>query len=275
MSPPQSKGGALSAKRTVPMQVLALGFPRTGTASLKIALETLGYVRTSHAYSVFTSGPAVIDMWTAAISAKFYGQGTPYGREEWDQLLGDCQAVTASPHILFAAELIAAYPDAKVVLTRRSPDSWWKSYAATVAAEAQNHVLLARLSAWLDPGFSGKRLYLMQHMFRALFGTTDVTEDIAKARFAAHYEEVRRLVPKDRLLEFDVKEGWEPLVAFLGKEAPETAFPRVNDTEQYNMRLAANSRAFWWGLVSKIVGPSLAGVAAAVMLKYVRTVGRV
>ncbi|KAJ7485339.1 P-loop containing nucleoside triphosphate hydrolase protein [Mycena latifolia] len=263
------------AQRTVPMQVLGLGFPRTGTASLQSALETLGYVRTSHAFSVYASGPAVMDMWIAAIRAKFYGEGTPYGREEWDQLLGDCQAVTASPHVLFAAELIAAYPDAKVILTKRSPESWWRSYELTGAAQGQKPTLRAYLSEWLNPG-SGKELYLRQQNFRALFGTTDVlTEDIAKARFTAHYDEVRRLVPKDRLLEFDLKEGWGPLVAFLGKEAPATAFPRVNDMEQYNERFAANNRAFWWGVASKIGGPFLAVVAAATMLMYVRTVGRV
>ncbi|KAJ7470217.1 hypothetical protein B0H11DRAFT_1920028 [Mycena galericulata] len=103
---PHTSGNKLPVKRTVPMQVLALGFPRTGTASLKIALETLGYVCTNHGFSAF-SRTEEINMWIQAIKAKFFGEGTPYGREEWDRLLGDCQAISDMPHILFAEELIA------------------------------------------------------------------------------------------------------------------------------------------------------------------------
>ncbi|KAJ7686706.1 hypothetical protein B0H17DRAFT_1204129 [Mycena rosella] len=228
-------------QRTVPMQVLALGFPRTGTASLKLALEALGYVRTNHGIDLSFAGPAEIEMWIAAIRAKFYAQGTPYGKAEWDRLLGDCRAVTDSPHILFTEELIAAYPDAKVLLTNRSLESWWKSYEATIS-ERLKPTLHARLNSWLDPEF-GKKEHLIQLCFAALFGTNHVTEDIAKARFAAHYDKVRRLVPKDRLLEFEAKDGWAPLAGFLGKEVPATAFPRVNDTEQFHKRIAAKRRA--------------------------------
>ncbi|KAJ7485590.1 putative NAD dependent epimerase/dehydratase [Mycena latifolia] len=257
-------------KRTVPMQVLALGFGRTGTASLKIALETLGYVRTNHGRTVVLySSPAVMDMWIAAIQAKFYGQGTPFGREQWDQLLGDCQAVTDAPHILFAAELIAAYPEAKVVLTNRSLESWWKSYEATIAA-ARKPTLQIRLNRWLDPEYSGKREHLLQLIFEAHFGTKHVTEDIAKACFTSHYDEVRRLVPKERLLEFEVKDGWAPLTNFLDKEIPATPFPRVNDTEQFHKRIATTRRAASWAWATKVVGPLLAVVAATVV--YVRNV---
>ncbi|KAJ6595787.1 P-loop containing nucleoside triphosphate hydrolase protein [Mycena vulgaris] len=221
--------------RTVPMQVLALGFGRTGTVSLKLALEALGYVRTNHGFDVMLASTAAEkDMWIAALKAKFYGEGTPFGREEWDQLLGDCQAVTDQPHILFAAELIAAYPDAKVVLTTRDVESWWASYEATVA-ESVKPVLQARTQSDRDtsPG-----AVLLQLIHGALFGTDCLTEEIAKARFISHYEEVRRLTPADRLLEFEVKEGWAPLAAFLGKEVPAMAFPRVNDRAQFNQRIS-------------------------------------
>ncbi|KAJ6595784.1 hypothetical protein DFH09DRAFT_1135633 [Mycena vulgaris] len=227
--------GIVPMQRTVPMQVLALGFPRTGTSSLKIALETLGYVRTNHGSSVGSqSSPAEIDMWIAAVKAKFHGVGTPYGREQWDELLGDCQGVTDVPHILFAEELIAAYPDAKVVLTTRSPDSWWKSYEATVMKVMKPTFWPARMKPE-----ESKTLHLFHLIYPALFDTNDLTEEIAKARFAAHYDEVRRLTPKDRLLEFEVKEGWAPLAAFLAKEMPATAFPRVNDKEQFDAGISA------------------------------------
>ncbi|KAJ7457736.1 hypothetical protein FB451DRAFT_948267, partial [Mycena latifolia] len=113
------------ATRTVPMRVLVLGFCRIGTAPLlsaldslltrdigppvmRTALETLGYKHTYHMQDVLAD-PHEADFWTEAIDAKFEGMGTPFGRAEWDQLLGHCQAVTDVPAILFSEELIAAY----------------------------------------------------------------------------------------------------------------------------------------------------------------------
>ncbi|KAJ7100246.1 P-loop containing nucleoside triphosphate hydrolase protein [Mycena belliarum] len=259
---------SLQTERIVPMQVLAMGFPRTGTSSLKIALETLGYVRTNHGFTVHTSSGAMMDMWIAAIKAKFFGEGTPFGRAEWDKLLGDCRAVADVPHILFAAELMAAYPDAKVLLTNRSPENWWKSFEATVV-ESRKPTLFRRFIRWLDPEQTAKSMQLAQLIFRVLFDTDHVTKDIAQARFTAHYEEVRRLAPKSRLLEFEVKEGWGPLAKFLGKEVPATAFPRVNDTEQFKKRvfgMRMKPVRMWagrivWALVT-------AGVPAALLLYY-------
>ncbi|KAJ6549245.1 hypothetical protein DFH09DRAFT_1169375 [Mycena vulgaris] len=265
---PYTSGKKLPMQRTVPMQVLALGFQRTGTASLKIALETLGYVRTNHGFSVF-SRLEEINMWIQAIKAKFFGEGTPYGREEWDRLLGDCQAIADMPHILFAEELIAAYPEAKVVLTNRSPESWWKSYHATVL-EIQRPTLRQRLNAWLDPQFRGRQQELARLGRLAMYKTEHLTEEIAKAGFLAHYEEVRRLTPRDRLLEFEVREGWTPLCNFLGKETPATDFPRVNHTAQFHETISAGRRAVLWRLAPKLVGPLLATVAAVILLCFGR-----
>ncbi|KAJ7751981.1 efflux pump antibiotic resistance protein [Mycena metata] len=254
--PPSSQSVDPSSQRTVPMQVLALGFSRTGTASLKIALEELGYVRTEHGFAVWSS-PAKIDMWTRAIQAKVSG-ASPYGRAEWDQLLGDCMAVTDSPCIIFSEELIKAYPEAKVVLTNRSLDSWWKSYEATLVAERKAFLL----NSWLNGkqhGTFGRLLFV------GMFGTEQVTEEIAKARYLAHYEAIRRLVPKNRLLEYDVKEGWEPLAAFLEKEAPATAFPSVNTKEDILQYFATLRRALLWRWTKKLAGP-LAIMALAVCM---------
>ncbi|KAJ7485316.1 hypothetical protein FB451DRAFT_1027808 [Mycena latifolia] len=258
--------------RTVPMQVLALGFPRTGTASLKIALETLGYVRTNHGVDLALASPAEIDMWIEAIRAKFYGEGTPYGRAEWDRLLGDCQVGRSGLAVyLFTEELLAAYPDAKVLLTTRSLESWWKSYQATIS-ERLKPALHARLNSWLDPEF-GQKEYLIRLCFAALFDTEHVTEDIAKAHFMAHYDKVRRLVPADRLLEFEAKQGWAPLTEFLGKETPAEAFPRVNDTEQFHQRIAAKRRAVLRAWFTKSAGVLLA-VAVAAVVGYIGSFGK-
>ncbi|KAJ6573105.1 P-loop containing nucleoside triphosphate hydrolase protein [Mycena vulgaris] len=217
------------ASRTVPMRVLVLGFCRTGTSSMREALKTLGYKATHHGMAVI-SNPPEADMWTEAINAKFFGKGKPYGLEEWDQLLGHCQAVTDVPSILFSEELIAAYPDAKVVLTNRDPAKWWKSYRDSLRVIYRSR--RARLAGWLDPNDWGKMLKFTDMALSVVLGSAaGAKEEESKARFIAHYERVRRSVPQERLLEYEVGEGWDRLCAFLGDDVPNTDFPRVNDTK--------------------------------------------
>ncbi|KAJ7679938.1 hypothetical protein B0H17DRAFT_1161218 [Mycena rosella] len=226
------------AKRTVEMQVLVLGFPRTGTTSIQAALRLLGYHDIHHMRSMYEN-PAEADMWVEAINARFFGRGTPYGRAEWDQLLGHCQAVTDAPSMLFSADLIAAYPEAMVVLQNRNIDKWWMSYVGSIGTLHTN--LGFRLAQVLDPALrkfvSAQRLVLS-----ALLGPV-VTEEGAKARFTDHYNGVRMLVPKERLLEYDVKDGWGPLCAFLGKDVPAGEFPRMNDTQVFTGRCSLNWRS--------------------------------
>ncbi|KAJ7460212.1 P-loop containing nucleoside triphosphate hydrolase protein [Mycena latifolia] len=254
----------LSRHRSVPMQVLAMGFSRTGTTSLKKALEMLGYVRTNHGWDAFATAEE-LELWITAVKAKFHEKGPAYGREEWDRLLGDCQAVADVPHILFAAELIAAYPDAKVVLNMRNPDTWWPSFQATVGVELQPS-LLRRINAWVSPELAGRYDALMHLVFTILFkeDAARVSEETAKKRFLEHYEELRRLVPKERVLEYEVKQGWVPLCTFLGKEPPATAFPRVNDQEQYH-RATSPWRFFLWNVAPRYVG-GLSFLAAALVI---------
>lgn len=76
--------------RKVPMRVLCLGMPRTGTASMCTALQMLGYNKCYHMLETLYNPPDT-RMWQEAIDAQFYGQGKRFGREQWDQLLGDCQ----------------------------------------------------------------------------------------------------------------------------------------------------------------------------------------
>ncbi|KAJ6625992.1 P-loop containing nucleoside triphosphate hydrolase protein [Mycena sp. CBHHK59/15] len=249
------------ALRTVPMQVLSLGFSRTGTASMRIALEELGYSETNHGFIVWTN-LCEMEMWTEAIRAKYFGEGKPYGREEWDQLLGHCQAVTDVPHILFAEELIAAYPDAKVILTKRDPNSWWRSYQATI--EPSLHSKFGVMNAWLEPQTAGKVRDFWRLVFLAMFKTDNVTEEVAKARYVAYYEEVEAMVPKERLLDYKVGEGWETLCSFLGKDIPAIGFPKVNDAQGFHQHMAKRVLPIWRRAAVKYVLPVVvvsAGVA--------------
>ncbi|KAJ6611231.1 hypothetical protein B0H10DRAFT_371491 [Mycena sp. CBHHK59/15] len=168
--------------RSVPMKVLVLGFCRTGTASMRAALAVLGYGNTHHIGCVMAS-PSEIDGWTAAIEAKFHGKGKAYGRNEWDRLLGEFQAVADVPGILFAEELIHAYPDAQVILTMRDPDRWWKSFRDTllVVLGGKN----TRLARWLDPHGYGRFVPFARRNLEILLGPLDVMDETdAKVRYA-------------------------------------------------------------------------------------------
>ncbi|KAJ7867206.1 hypothetical protein B0H14DRAFT_2572966 [Mycena olivaceomarginata] len=194
---PEPSSPKSGGQRTVPMEVLGLGFSRTGTESMKLALETLGYVRTNRGFVVLSSPPQM-DIWITVIKAKYYSEGTPYGREEWDVLLGDCMAVTDMPHLLFVEELLAAYADAKIVLKHAGPNSWLKSYQSTVASVLQPS-LHKRFLAWPDPSGPAKVQYFSRLGFNVFFRTEHVTEELAKKRFREYYDNIRRLVPKERL----------------------------------------------------------------------------
>ncbi|KAK7002189.1 P-loop containing nucleoside triphosphate hydrolase protein [Favolaschia claudopus] len=248
------------AQRVVPMKVLVLGFCRTGTASMRVALETLGYRETHHMQTVLAN-PLEVDMWREAIDAKFHGKGKPYGREEWDQLLGSCQAVTDVPAVLFSEELIAAYPEAKVVLTNRDPAKWWQSYSQSL-----QQVFLSKrvsLAGVFDQQHFGKVINFAQTCVTTILGVRAGYAEKQKsmARFVEHYDSVRELVPKERLLEYEVGEGWDRLCAFLGDEVPDTPFPRVNDTE-----VLKQSIGLWAGMILRKAAFKLALPAAVLML---------
>ncbi|KAA8573173.1 hypothetical protein EYC84_003682 [Monilinia fructicola] len=113
------------------MKVLILGLGRTGTASMRAAMRELGYVDTYHMMSASIENPPDCLLWRDAFDAKYHN-GPAFTRADWDQLLGHCQAVCDWPAVAFAPELIAAYPEAKIILTNRDVDSWHASTLKTV-----------------------------------------------------------------------------------------------------------------------------------------------
>ena len=111
--------------RTVPMEVLSLGFSRTGTLSMQEALTILGYP--TYHYSNIFSNVKDAEIWREALDAKFNNIGSFEWKEGLDQVLGDYRAVTDAPSVIFWKELIDSYPHAKVVLVEREEEKWHKS----------------------------------------------------------------------------------------------------------------------------------------------------
>lgn len=248
-------------KRIIPMRVLMLGMSRTGTMSIFTALEQLGY-RPYHMSKAIQAPKSNLDVWREGLNAKFHGIGNPWGREEFDKILGEYDCVADVPCICFAEELIAAYPDAKVILSTRDVEEWLVSMDSSAGV-----VLRWKGWEWLsryDPALVEPFWEHAKVVMPAAFGTFSDFSGTSPARrkFEKHYENVRKVTPKGRLLEYRVQEGWEPLCDFLGKDVPEESFPRINDKKQF---LFAHG-VMWWLAFGKMVvktiwawGPVLAG----------------
>ena len=177
-------------------------------------------------------------MWISAFDAKFSGKGKPFTRAEWDQLLAEYGAVTDVPVIAFSEDLISVYPDAKVILVERDIEKWYKSFDDAVVKNMW--VKWGHLIASLDPWYAGPIRDVHLRWAKDWMGVNSADEMrmVAKERYREHYELIRRIVPRERLLEYKLGSGWEPLCDFLGKEVPDVEFPRLNDTASMHERLS-------------------------------------
>jgi len=199
------------------LKIIGAGFGRTGTHSLKLALEQLGFAPCYHMVEVFTH-PGHSERWEAA------ARGVP---TDWRAFLADYKAGVDWPVCHFWRELAQAFPDAKIVLTERDAEGWYKSISNTIfdfmsrgTAGQTDPLRLAQMSMGKlivgDQTFGNR--YDKQHVI-------DV--------YRHHNETVKREAPKDRLLVYDVPQGWKPLCDFLGVPVPATPFPKVNTTEDF------------------------------------------
>ncbi|KAL9125084.1 MAG: hypothetical protein Q9217_005656 [Psora testacea] len=219
--------------RSVPMRVLCLGMPRTGTASMRTALKQLGYTDCYHMLNVIENPPDA-DMWLEAINVKYHGEGKKLEKEDWDKLLGDCQAVCDLPAIAFSEELIKAYPEAKVVLNLRNVDSWYESMIKSIVPLSRSPIM--NILEPFDPVLL-KRWNPMRRGLWTGFWQNQESEDMRKKVFVEHYDRVRRLVPRERLLEYKVGEGWGKLCEFLEVPVPCYDFPVTNDSSTFEDRI--------------------------------------
>jgi hypothetical protein len=192
------------------LQIVGAGLGRTGTSSLKVALEELGIGRSYHMSEV-GKNPAHMDLWIDAAN----------GKPDWNELFRDYDATLDYPACTFWRELADFYPESKVVLSIRDASSWFESTQATI------------LSAELNDTIRGQPLGEM--IQRVIWDTLDNRmddRDFMVSHFERHTDAVRAAIPSDRLLVCDVREGWEPLCEFLDLPVPKTAFPRVNTRDE-------------------------------------------
>ncbi len=200
------------------LRVVGAGVGRTGTTSLKAALEQLLRGRCHHMSEMFDDERQVAG-WTAAC------RGEPV---DWSELLADYVAQVDWPGASFWPELTAANPDALVVLSVRDPDAWYTSASNTIFGA------MSRGDEEVGPWIAAVRRMLGQR-FSDRFSDRDAMIEA----YERHNDAVRRGVPGDRLLEWTTADGWPPICQRLGVPIPDGEFPWVNTTEDFQAMVAA------------------------------------
>ncbi len=202
--------------RQRPMKVLALGFSRSGTESLSRALQTLGYEHVFHGWHVWQSRPMLWRAWVKLIRRKYGADGTVPGdtgltRDDFDAYISQFEAVTDLPWPTFAREMIAAYPEARVVLNRRSDvDAWYRSYCTVLKPLTSG--LFYHVFPWFQADLYWTRRFVDELLKPYFYGSW---ERHGKWVYEVHSAMVRGLVPGDNLLEWGVEEGWGPLCEYV------------------------------------------------------------
>ena len=217
------------------LKVIGVGFGRTGTLSLKQALEYLGFAPCEH-MSNLAADLDRIPLWLEAARRKEAGEPI-----DWESLFAGYQATADWPGTFFWRELVAAYPDARVILTVRDPDRWYDSAAETIlrsaVAAGDEH------PKSYPPEFVAIREAMKPLLDAVLFNGTfqgrAADRAFATEIFVRHNAMVQAEVPAERLLIYEVAQGWEPLCKFLGVPVPVAEpFPRVNDAATFRARVA-------------------------------------
>jgi hypothetical protein len=199
------------------LEIVGAALGRTGTNSLKLALEQLGFGPCHHMFEV-RDHPEQLPYWQAAARGEL---------PDWDEVFANYRACVDWPSARFWREIAAHYPDAKVLLTLRDPDQWFDSVHATIYP-----VIMSGEER--EPGrFRDTMEMAWKIIVEQTFGGRLDDRDHAIAVFRAYQEEVRRTIAPERLLAYDVSQGWEPLCAFLEVPVPDTPFPRTNTSKEF------------------------------------------
>lgn len=207
----------------MPLHVVGAGFGRTGTNSLKLALEMLGLGPCHHMLEV-RDKPDQIRFWAAAARGE---------RSDWDTVFAGYRSSVDWPSAYFWRPIAAHYPQARVILSVRPEQEWLKSIHATIyqslRSREQRTASLAREQ--------GEMAYDI--IERRTFAEKLGDGEHALAVYRTHIADVKAAIDPERLLVYDVAEGWEPLCRHLGIAVPPQPFPRTNSTDEFRARAAA------------------------------------
>ncbi len=221
------------------LKIIGAGFGRTGTVSLRVALEKLGYGKCYHMLDI-PSNPNHIGYWEAA------SRGEPVN---WPALFEGYQSVVDFPGCCFYKSMLEQYPSAKVILSVRDPDKWYDSAAKTIQRPKLSLPMILTVLRRLPFSRNVRRMpFVMMSLDRiitkGIFGGRFGDKQHAVNVYLDHNEDVKQSIPKDQLLVFNVKDGWDPLCDFLKVPVPANEpFPHANegvDFKEMELELISN-----------------------------------
>jgi hypothetical protein len=199
------------------MRIIGAGWGRTGTTSVKAALERLGARPCLH----------MTEMWAHPELAAVWNRHRDGAALDWRVELAGWEATVDWPGAAVWPELARLWPSAPVLLTVRDPQSWYDSVRATIHPATEPH---------LEIGPPAVRTLMTETVWDDCFGGWHraLDPELAIAAFAAHNQSVRSACPPARLVEWQTGDGWEPLCAALGVEVPDEPFPHLNDRASWS-----------------------------------------
>ncbi|KAI8144769.1 P-loop containing nucleoside triphosphate hydrolase protein [Fennellomyces sp. T-0311] len=203
-----------------PLQVIGASFGRTGTDSLRAALNILGY--NTHHMREMKKPQSRPDLFLEAYEH-------PEREADWDLIYDGYDAAVDWPTAAFVKPLLEQYPNAKVLLTVRDVDAWYNSVKGTIFTLVKSTPMCETMApldrmirtVCLDGAFSDDITFLDE-------------EEAMKAKYIAHVEWVKQHVPPERLLVLELGEGWERLCKFLDKPVPNCPYPRTNSASEFH-----------------------------------------
>lgn len=203
------------------LRVIGAGMGRTGTHSLKLALEQLLGGPCYHMRELFDH-PEHIPAWHAAAEGDM---------PDWDKLFTGYAAAVDWPAAAFWPELMEAYPDALVILSVRDAEGWWQSASQTIFPSSRSYG---------EQNEDGRRWFeMVVAMMNSRFTPDLENREAAIAAYEANNQRARELVPPSRLLEWTASEGWAPICEALGLPIPDEPFPLTNTRQEWIARQAA------------------------------------
>jgi hypothetical protein len=217
------------------VKLIGAGLPRTGTLSQKIALEVLGFGPCYHMVSVLADLPQAV-LWDRALD----------GERPWSEIFDGYGSTVDWPSGYFYRDLMEAYPDAKVLLSTRDPEAWERSMRETVWDVRNGESLMRLLSSArgeVDADWQGFLRMIDRLLWKGdgTFATGHAAPGRLIEGMLRHHDEVQRTVAPERLLVWNVADGWEPLCSLLEVPVPDMPFPRVNDSQEFVDRVIDGS----------------------------------
>lgn len=199
------------------LEIIGAGFGRTGTNSLRLALEQLGFGPCHHMFEV-RDNPELLPDWLAAADGN---------QMDWHQVFRGYRSQVDWPGAIYWRELAEAFPDAKVILSVREPNGWFDSVQTTInpfieARGKHGSVHMNAIAEMCHKAISG-----------AIFDGRLSDRAHAVSVFEQHIVDVQSVIPAERLLTFDVREGWVPLCDFLGVDVPDVPFHKTNSSKEF------------------------------------------